>query len=203
MMRALVLVAVVVACGKSDTKSSAKPDDRITELGGTVVEVDGHVTARQGDAVLALAVGSRVGADATIETGANGRVVIELAPNHARWELGPNKSQRVRDSIAWKVPASASNANVTIQDNANVEGSAAHATGAKLIEDALAPHQPALRACLGDAPKILLLLDTGPGGLAGFRVKGGTKQAADCVMMVLQNVQMPRVEAHAVVPVEK
>jgi hypothetical protein len=198
-MRCLVLVAAaILACGKSDSK---KMD--LAELGGTVIELDGKVTARHAEAVLTLAVGSPVGADDVIETGADGRVVIELAHNHARWELGANKSQRVRDSIVWKVAANASNTNVTIQDNANFQGSAARAAGAKLIEDALAPHQAALHECLGDTPKVLLLLDTGPGGLAGFRVKGGSRQVADCVMAVLQKVSMPHAEAHAVVPITK
>jgi len=103
MLRAVllgVLVVSVSACSKSATETSAKVAPGAAA--GKVLEVKGSVTVKHGDAAKPLAVGETVEGDDTVITGADGNVVIELAHNSARWELGPNKQQRVRESIAWK-----------------------------------------------------------------------------------------------------
>lgn len=83
---------------------------------GQVVDLAGKATARLGDRVRTLAVGDRVTADDVIETGADGRVVIQLAHNLAKWELGASRQQKVRESILWKVPKQDGNASIVIQD---------------------------------------------------------------------------------------
>jgi len=203
-MRAYIFVAVaLVACGKSGGKPPPKLDDPApADLAGRVIELSGDVTVERGQQLAMLAVGAGVTADDTIDTGAAGRIVIELAKNHARWELTSNHRQKVRDSIAWKLPDNAGNASVVIRDQAGVTPPPDPA-GAKEIERALDPRKPDLIKCLGEFPKMTLVIDTGPGGLAGFKVKGGTRESADCMMRVLQTTQMPKLVAHAAVPVTK
>lgn len=67
---------------------------------GRVLAVAGAVTV----AGKQLANGDSVGADDVIDTGTDGSITIELAHNLARWELGPGKHVRVRESLAWKEP---------------------------------------------------------------------------------------------------
>jgi hypothetical protein len=103
MLRPVLLGLLVVSassCGKSTTESSAaKAQPGVSA--GKVLEVKGAVTVKHGPDTKPLAVGDSVEGEDTVITGADGNVVIELAHNSARWELGANKSQRVRDSIAW------------------------------------------------------------------------------------------------------
>lgn len=102
MLRAVLLGLLVVssACSKSSTESAAKVQPGVAA--GKVLEAKGSVQVKRADATKPLAVGDTVeGADIVI-TGADGSVVIELAHNSARWELGANKQQKVSESIAWK-----------------------------------------------------------------------------------------------------
>jgi hypothetical protein len=71
-------------------------------VAGKVLEVKGGVQIKRGAETKPLAVGDTVEATDIVVTGADGNVVIELAHNSARWELGPNKEQKVSESIAWK-----------------------------------------------------------------------------------------------------
>ncbi len=102
MLRAVLLGLLVVssACSKSSTESAAKVQPGVAA--GKVLEVKGTASVKHGDATKPLAVGDTVEGDDTVITGADGNVVIELAHNSARWELGPNKQQKVSESIAWK-----------------------------------------------------------------------------------------------------
>jgi hypothetical protein len=119
MLRA-VLVAVMsmgaVGGCKSATEPSAAPVPGVAA--GKVLEVTGTVTVKHGDAARALAVGESVEGGDTVITGADGNVVIELAHNSARWELGPNKQQKVNESIAWKAAKSSGPAKDVEQDTA-------------------------------------------------------------------------------------
>lgn len=103
MLRAVLLgiltVTSVVAC-KSEGGTSAKSQPGVAA--GKVVEVKGAVTVKHGDAARPLAAGETVEGDDVVTTGADGNVVIELAHNLVRWELGPNKTQKVSESIAFK-----------------------------------------------------------------------------------------------------
>jgi hypothetical protein len=94
MSRALVLLLVLASC-KDDA-----PAAPATSAAGKVVEVTGKVT----DNGAALAAGDSVREADVIDTGTDGHIVIELAHNQARWELGPNKHQKVSESIAWTLP---------------------------------------------------------------------------------------------------
>lgn len=119
MLRAVLLgvlsVSSVVAC-KSSTDTSAKSQPGVAA--GKVIEVKGTVTVKHGDASRPLAVGEAVEGDDTVITGGDGNVVIELAHNLVRWELGPNKTQKVNASIAWKAAKSTGPAADVEQDTA-------------------------------------------------------------------------------------
>ncbi|MEO8842354.1 MAG: hypothetical protein ABI591_08870 [Kofleriaceae bacterium] len=106
MVRAVLLgllaTAAVAACGKNDTPPAAQPG----AVAGKVLEVSGAVSV----AGKPLAVGDPVKTDDAVETGADGNVVIELAHNQARWELGPNHKVKPSDSLAWTAPKKAGSA---------------------------------------------------------------------------------------------
>jgi hypothetical protein len=76
------------------------PVDR--QVAGTVVELDGTITATSVAGTRTLHANDAIGEDETIDTH-EGRVVIVLTHNHARWELGPNHHGRVSESAAWKL----------------------------------------------------------------------------------------------------
>jgi hypothetical protein len=90
---AVIACGVAPACGNKSDAPAAQPG----AVAGKVLEVSGSVKvgAKQ------LAVGDRVNTDDVIETGADGNVVIELAHNQARWELGPGRKVRPTESLAW------------------------------------------------------------------------------------------------------
>jgi hypothetical protein len=90
---AVLACAVAPACANKDQTPAAQPG----AVAGKVLEVSGSVKvgAKQ------LAVGDAVKTDDVIETGADGNVVIELAHNQARWELGPGHKVRPTESVAW------------------------------------------------------------------------------------------------------
>jgi hypothetical protein len=92
--------AIVAAACDSSKEPAARVAASSTAPAGRVLEVSGTVTV----AGKPLAKNDTVRADAVIETGADGNVVIQLVHNLARWELGPNKHVRVDASLAWKEP---------------------------------------------------------------------------------------------------
>ncbi len=115
MSRVLLLVALALAsvsCSKSSKDEAAASQPQAGETAGKVLEVGGKVTVKGKQ----VAVGDLLKADDVIETGADGRIVVELTHNLAHWELGANKQQKVSDSIAWKLPRDEGNAKVVIQD---------------------------------------------------------------------------------------
>ncbi len=95
----------MAAC-QSDKPSPSASSAAASAAAGRVIEVSGAVTV----AGKPLAVGDTVKATDTVDTGADGNVVIELAHNNARWQLGPNKHMRVDTSLAWKLPKAAGSA---------------------------------------------------------------------------------------------
>lgn len=145
MLRA-VLVGVLslsslVACKAKDDA----PKAQVGVAAGKVLEVTGSVTVRHADAARPLQSGDSVEADDTIETGADGHVVIELAHNNAKWDLGANKKQIVRESLAWKLAKNDGTAKPVDQDTAAAgrpaERSASQGT-ATAAETAAAPGAP-------------------------------------------------------------
>jgi len=141
MSRALVLLLVLASCKDDAPAASA------TAAAGKVVEVTGKVT----DNGAALAAGDAVRDADVIDTGTDGHIVIELAHNQARWELGPNKHQKVSDSIAWNLPKQ--DATKPVEQNTaaagrNAERSAADSTSTTTpapggVATAAAPPAPA------------------------------------------------------------
>ena len=93
----ILAVSAVVACsGKSDAPA-AQPG----VSAGKVVELTGKVTATRGTAVRTLLEGGEISSDDVIDTAVDSRVVILMAHNNARWDLGPNKHGKVGESLAW------------------------------------------------------------------------------------------------------
>jgi hypothetical protein len=109
----LLAVTSVAACASKEGSAKVEPG----APAGKVLEVTGKVSAVRGATTRALAVGETVAGDDVIETGADGHVAIELAHNLARWDLGPNKHERVADSLAWTLPKKDLSAKATEQDN--------------------------------------------------------------------------------------
>jgi hypothetical protein len=119
MLRAVLLgilsVSAVAACKKeSANAASSQPG----VAAGKVIEVKGSVTVKHGGATRPLVAGESVEGSDTVMTGADGNVVIELAHNLVRWELGPGKVQQVNESIAWKAAKSTGPAEHVDQDTA-------------------------------------------------------------------------------------
>jgi 2-oxoglutarate dehydrogenase E2 component (dihydrolipoamide succinyltransferase) len=155
MSRVVMIVMLVVwafGCKSSDHPAQQAPEGSaagsaasVAAGAGKVLEVSGQVTI--GGKPLAL--GQSVNADDVIDTGADGRVVIELTHNLAHWQLGPNKHSKVSESIAWKLPRDEGNAKVVIQDmtaaGRPAERSAADTT-------ATAPEPPAAEPAPGGGP---------------------------------------------------
>lgn len=154
-----LLVVSASACGKSTTETSAA-QAQPGVAAGKVLEVKGTVSVKHGAQTKPLAVGESVEGEDTIVTGADGNVVIELAHNSARWELGSNKTQRVRDSIAWNAKKATAQEidQATAAAGRPAERSAAGTVAmegeAAMNEEARAPSAPEPEAATEDlAPK--------------------------------------------------
>ncbi|NVB81380.1 MAG: hypothetical protein HOV81_23490, partial [Kofleriaceae bacterium] len=142
MLRAVLLGVLslsVVGC-KSD-KEPAQSQAGVAA--GKVSDVSGSVTVRHGDVARALAKGDTVEGDDTIETGADGHVLIELVHNNATWELNANKKSKVRESLAWSEPKREHSAKAVEQDTAAAgrpaERNAAETTASAKAEAPMAP----------------------------------------------------------------
>jgi hypothetical protein len=139
----LLSVSAAVACKSSSDAPASQPGVAV----GKVIEVSGTVTVRHGDVARPLAKGESVEGDDIVETGADGNVIVELAHNLARWELGPNKKSKVRESAAWSLPKKTGDAAKVEQDTAAAgrpaERSAADTSVSATIESTAAPAAPA------------------------------------------------------------
>nr|MBA3451679.1 hypothetical protein [Deltaproteobacteria bacterium] len=93
----ILAVTAVASCSSKGDPPAAQPG----VAAGKVLELSGTVTATRGSAVRTLATGGEISADDVIDTSADGRVVILVSHNNARWDLGPNKHSKVSESIAW------------------------------------------------------------------------------------------------------
>jgi hypothetical protein len=143
MVRAVFLgilaTTAVGACGKNDAAPTAQPG----AVAGKVLEVSGAVSV----AGKPLAVGDAVKTDDAVETGADGNVVIELAHNQVRWELGPNRKVKPSDSLAWneakKTGSAAQVDQTTSAAGRPAERSAADTEATTRAPAAVAPEQKA------------------------------------------------------------
>jgi hypothetical protein len=172
MLRAVLLGVLslsVVGC-KSD-KEPAQSQAGVAA--GKVIEVEGTVTVRHGDVARALAKGDTVEGDDTIETGADGHVLIELVHNGAMWELNANKKSKVRESLAWSEPRREHGAKAVEQDTAaagrpaerNAAETTASAAEAEAPAAPMAPGAPP--AAVTAAPEPELAQDKGAAPSAG------------------------------------
>ncbi len=101
MLRTLLLgilaVSAVASCGSKEAAPAATPG----APAGKVLELTGTVTATRGSEVRTLIQGGEISADDVIDTAAESRVVILVAHNNARWDLGPSRKSKVGESLAW------------------------------------------------------------------------------------------------------
>lgn len=93
----ILAVTAAAACSSKGELPAAQPG----VAAGKVVELTGTVTATRGTQVRTLAAGGEISSDDVIDTAAESRVVILVAHNNARWDLGPNKHGKVDESLAW------------------------------------------------------------------------------------------------------
>src|SRR5690349_2997829 len=100
MLRA-VLLGVLSLSAVACKSGSDSPKSQPGVAAGKGIEVSGSVTVQHEGVARPLAKGDSVEGDDVVETGADGNVIVELAHNLARWELGPNKKSKVRESVAW------------------------------------------------------------------------------------------------------
>jgi len=147
MVRAVLLgllaTAVVSACGSKDATPASQPG----AVAGKVLEVSGALTV----AGHTLAVGDPVKTDDAVTTGADGNVVIELAHNQARWELGPNHKVKPTESLAWTAAAKTGSAAQVNQDT-SAAGRPAERSAADTGATSRAPVMPAAAADNAPAP---------------------------------------------------
>ncbi|MBK7076837.1 MAG: hypothetical protein IPH44_31555 [Myxococcales bacterium] len=112
------LVAAVACGGKgADQAAVAVTGAEV----GTVVEVEGAVTASRAGQARPLAVGQRVHDDDVVATG-GGRVAIQLDKNHVVWRLGPRLTQQVAQSSAWSAPMAQADVVATTDEHSAAAG---------------------------------------------------------------------------------
>ncbi|HEY5926027.1 MAG TPA: hypothetical protein VIV11_30280 [Kofleriaceae bacterium] len=134
-----LLAVSAVSCKSSSDSAKSQPG----MAAGKVVEVTGSVTVRHNNVAQPLAAGATVEGDDIIETGADGNVIIELNHNLVRWELGANKTAKVKESVAWGLAKKAGDSVQVTETSAaagrNAERSAADTTVSAQAESAPAP----------------------------------------------------------------
>jgi hypothetical protein len=145
MLRA-VLVAVLSVASVGCKSGSDSPKSQPGVAAGKVIEVSGSVMVRHNDVAQPLVAGATLEGDDVIETGADGNAIIELSHNLARWELGPNKQSKLRESAAWTLAKKSGDVAVVQQDTAAAgrpaERSAADTSVSATAESAGAPPAP-------------------------------------------------------------
>jgi hypothetical protein len=181
MVRAALLGVLIVvaapACGSKDATPAVQPG----AVAGKVLEVSGSVRV----GMRTLAVGDQVKSDEAIETGSDGDVVIELAHNQVRWELGPNRKVKPIESAAWTATRSGSAPQVDQDTSAAgrpAERSAADtSTSAKSaappeVPGALPPPAPTAAPAPAPPPPPAVEPEVARGVAPG---RGGTERAKD------------------------
>lgn len=154
MLRA-VLVGLLSVSAVACKSGGDSPKSQPGVAAGKVVEVTGTVTVRHDGVAQPLVKGATLDGDDVIETGADGNAIIELSHNLARWELGPNKSSKVRESAAWSLAKKTGDTTVVNENTAAAgrpaERSAADTSVSAAAESARA--EPAPAATAPPAPK--------------------------------------------------
>ncbi|CAN5412728.1 hypothetical protein BH11MYX1_BH11MYX1_26900 [soil metagenome] len=170
--------AVLSACGSKSDSPAAQPG----AVAGKVLEVTGAVKV----GATPLAVGTTVKTDDVIETGMDGNVVIELAHNRARWELGPNNKKKPTESLACTAAQAEDSAVLTAEQTSAAgrpaERSAADGTSsaprampaqtAEAAADAVAPARARSEPAHGVMSAVPSPADRTPEGGGGGAPKG-------------------------------
>jgi len=121
----ILALSATAACGSKEDAPAAVPG----APAGKVVELTGTVTATRGTEVRTLAPGGEISADDVIGTAAESRVAILLDHNNARWDLGPNRTVKVGESLAWTAAKQAGPAAV-VKEETSTAGRHAEKTAA-------------------------------------------------------------------------
>jgi len=145
----LVSLLALAACKDDGAKASDPPAQGMTA--GKVVEASGTVSATRDGKSRALAAGAEVAGDDTVETGADGHVVIHLAHNNATWDLGANKKQRVDASMAWTLAKQDGSA-ATVDQATSAAGRHAERSAADTVATAEPQAQSAAPPAASAAP---------------------------------------------------
>lgn len=157
-------MSAVASCSKDSEAPKVAPG----AVAGKVAEVSGKVVAaREGQSPRTLAAGAEIYADDTVETAADGSVVIELFHNNARWSVEAGRKARVDASMAWKLAKQAPSSQIehnTAAAARNAERQGAD-TGATVAVDSEPSPAPAAQAApVAAAPPAEERADSAPGG---------------------------------------
>lgn len=131
-----LVLAAAAGCGGGHERPAAVATTGAPA--GTVVEVEGEVTASRAGQARPLAVGDRVHDDDVIAT-AGGRVAIQLDKNHVVWRLGPRLTQQVAQSTAWSAPMASGDTVATTGEHSAAAGRHAEREAADTSASAVAP----------------------------------------------------------------
>ena len=155
MLRTLLIGILAVSAAASCTGGKDAPAARPGVSAGKVIELTGTVTATRGTDVRTLTPGGEISADDVIGTAADSRVVILVAHNNARWDLGPNKHAKVGDSLAWTAAKQDLPA-VAVTEETSTAGRHAEKTAATTetttAEAKSAPHNESAAVAPGSTP---------------------------------------------------
>ena len=102
-LRSLVLCFLGLCASVSCSSSDHKSVETVAGPAGSVLKVTGSATATQeGKQSRALVNKDVIYRDDTIATGPASSLVIEIAHNNARWEIGAGYVGRVDQSLSWR-----------------------------------------------------------------------------------------------------
>lgn len=146
-------LALLTACASSSSQPALPADDA---LAGEVVELVGvaRATDARGER-RTLALGEKVTGADTIETEADSHIQIDLFHNGASWGLGPQRTTRVKDSLAWRAPKGSKESFLEEEvgpDRTFAAGRHAERTGAGTLGTAI-PTDEGSEAPIDDAPE--------------------------------------------------
>ncbi|MDB4959059.1 MAG: hypothetical protein JWO36_6628 [Myxococcales bacterium] len=161
MLRAILLGVLSVSVGGCKSQSdSAKVEPGAAA--GKVIEVTGTVTAYLTSEARAagrtLHAGDTIAGSETIDTGAEGRITIELAHNLVRVDLPPNTQKKLTETIGWDAPRKNENAKAADQDTSAAgrpaERAAAEST-ATAAPGAIAPAMGSVEPAKAEPPPVV------------------------------------------------
>lgn len=139
MLRLALAALMLAAAGCGGGGGASGPAVVAGAPAGDVTAVSGTVTATREGATRTLAQGDVVAGDDVIETGADGRIVIQLRHNLVPWTLGAGRKEQVAASLAWRAPRATAVAAGPTGERSGAAGRHAEREAADTAATALAP----------------------------------------------------------------